>query len=57
MKQANKLTAPHDAAAAAFYGLSDAEFAEQIAKLSANDPRLIAVFKMTRANFLASRNN
>ena len=44
-----------DEAAEAFYGLDDASFAEALKKMTANDPRLSAVFQATRARFLRGR--
>ncbi|WP_162617678.1 hypothetical protein [Yoonia maritima] len=57
MKQANKLTAPHEAAASSFYGQNEADFSEQVEQLAINDPRLIAVFHQTRTHYLQSRQN
>lgn len=41
-----------DEAAKAFYGQKDADFAEQINKIAAADPRLIKVFENTRKRYL-----
>ncbi|WP_157033243.1 hypothetical protein [Loktanella sp. S4079] len=57
MKQATKLTAPHEAAASSFYGQSEAEFSKQVEQLAINDPRLIAVFHQTRKHYLKSQAN
>ncbi|MEO1640806.1 MAG: hypothetical protein AAFU41_16310 [Pseudomonadota bacterium] len=39
-------------AAQAFFGLDEPDFDKMIAKLAQNDPRLVQVFKNTRARFL-----
>lgn len=46
-----------NAAAEAFYGLDEAEFAAQVARISVNDRRLEVLFHKTRERYLASRNN
>ncbi len=54
MKNINESMSPSDAAQA-FFGQDDATFSEMIAKLTANDPRLAAVFQGTRKRFLESK--
>jgi len=39
-------------AAQAFFGLKDADFDQMVTQLTKNDPRLLQVFKNTRARFL-----
>lgn len=41
-----------DEAAKAFYGLSDADFAEQINRMAVSDPRLVKIFERTRERYL-----
>jgi hypothetical protein len=43
-------------AAKAFFGQDDASFAETVAMLTKNDPRLAKVFLKTRERFLDSEN-
>ena len=45
---------PHEAAQA-FFGQDEAAFTEMLAKLTANDPRLVAVFQKTRKRFLETQ--
>ncbi|MFA8440876.1 hypothetical protein [Yoonia sp.] len=51
MKDAAKSMGP-DEAAKAFFGQDETTFAEMLADLTANDPRLAAVFLRTRQRFL-----
>lgn len=51
MKNVSQAMSPREAAQA-FYGQDEASFAEMVAKLSINDPRLSDVFKNTRRRFL-----
>ena len=41
-----------DEAAKAFYGQSDADFAEQISRMAVSDPRLVKIFERTRERYL-----
>ncbi|MBQ2261459.1 MAG: hypothetical protein II336_08835 [Loktanella sp.] len=41
-----------DRAARAFYGQQDRDFADQIAQICGDDPRLIQAFQQTRDRFL-----
>ena len=54
MPQAPRNTAA-DRAAEAFYGQTDAAFAQQLQDICRNDERLIAAFQRTRAAFLQDR--
>jgi hypothetical protein len=47
---------PHEAAQA-FFGQDEAAFTEMLSKLTANDPRLVAVFQKTRKRFLETQNS
>lgn len=51
MKSVAQSMTPHEAAQA-FFGQDDASFAETIAMLTKNDPRLAQVFQNTRRRFL-----
>lgn len=51
MKDVSQSMKPHEAAQA-FFGQDDASFSEMLADLTANDPRLVAVFQRTRKRFL-----
>jgi len=51
MKNTAKSMNP-DEAAQAFFGQDDTSFTEMLADLTANDPRLAAVFLRTRKRFL-----
>lgn len=51
MKNASQSMTPNEAAHA-FFGQDDASFAEIVAKLTKNDPRLARVFNSTRERFL-----
>ena len=42
-------------AAQAFFGQDDASFAETVALLAKNDPRLVEVFQNTRRRFLQDK--
>ena len=44
-------------AAKAFYGQDEVSFSEMIVKLAVNDPRLVDVFKRTRALFIDNKKN
>jgi hypothetical protein len=44
-----------DRAAEAFYGQSESAFAQQIAEICGNDPRLITAFERTRDRYLKSK--
>ncbi|HEV8035497.1 hypothetical protein [Yoonia sp.] len=46
-----------DEAAQAFFGQDDKTFSEMLKKLTANDPRLTAIFQQTRERFLNSQNS
>lgn len=56
MKNVSQAMSPSEAANS-FYGQDDKAFAEMIAKLAVNDPRLVAAFKNTRARFLDKKKN
>ncbi|EBA11952.1 hypothetical protein [Roseobacter sp. CCS2] len=56
MKTATQSMDPHEAAQA-FFGQDDASFAEMLTQLTANDPRLTAVFQRTRQRFLDKQND
>jgi len=51
MKNASQSMKPNEAALA-FFGQDDASFGEMLLDLTANDPRLAAVFQRTRQRFL-----
>lgn len=51
MKDATRSMSPKEAAQA-FFGQDDASFAETVAMLAQNDPRLAQVFQNTRRRFL-----
>lgn len=44
-----------DEAALAFFGQDDASYAKMLADLTANDPRLAAIFQRTRRRFLDTK--
>lgn len=56
MKSISKSMDP-DEAAQAFFGQDDKTFSEMLKKLTANDPRLTAIFQQTRERFLNSQNS
>ena len=51
MKSISESMTPHEAAQA-FFGQDDASFAETVAMLAQNDPRLAKVLQHTRRPFL-----
>ncbi|MEL7179867.1 MAG: hypothetical protein AAFN63_08550 [Pseudomonadota bacterium] len=51
MKTTTQSMNPQEAAQA-FFGQDDASFTEMLRQLTANDPRLAAVFQRTRQRFL-----
>lgn len=54
MQSISQSMEPHEAAQA-FFGQDEAAFTEMLAKLTANDPRLVAVFQKTRKRFLETQ--
>jgi hypothetical protein len=56
MKSISKSMDPNEAAQA-FFGQDDAAFSQMLKNLTANDPRLAAVFLRTRERFLQSQSS
>ena len=54
MQSISQSMEPHEAAQA-FFGQDEAAFTEMLSKLTANDPRLVAVFQKTRERFLETQ--